>query len=860
MHTVHVVFYPCTSTMSLSWLFVSIVGLFCPCSGENGLLRAYSPGDIIIGGLFPIHLQTNRSTMPGSLACRDYAVQSFLRSQVMIYAIREINQRTPRVLPNITIGYDIYDTCGDASFAISATLQLLKSQSDPQSCLVPASSQSALTEPKTKAVIGEAFSEVSIAVARIVALSSVAQISYASTSELLSRKLKFPTFLRTIPSDEFQTRGIAEMVKRYNWKTVAIVGSDDEYGKYGSDNLENIFSETNDPCIDFISILPDYFSQNNSEAHKRQAELISNINKSSAEAVILFTKEVNVAVIIEAAIKHNLNRTWIASDTWSTSTELSSLPGIEMAGEVFGFISKRHELSGFKDYVISMFNGTTNAILEDYLTRYPLCSYQSEENRESNCSLTNSQQGSKQCLDPSCLATYIDQDLVYNVYLAVQVIAEGLRRLLKCDNHKCERNTKFTALELLMEIKKVNFNVHNSHIVFDHNGDPTRLGYDIVYWNMTTALTRITTIGEYWPNGEIKVPNDLVQNVTVTVYNCSKTCQPGQQLKKHGKKCCYDCVPCADGEFSAGNGAECKPCGLKEFSSPQRDRCLNKTVEFLERSDPFVIFLSCLEVFGIIVTIVFAILFIINRSTPIVKAVGGYLCFLELFSLLACFCLTFNFAGKPTAASCMAGLPLFGIVFSLCISCILANLLQILVGFNFNLKIGSWIEKFNQPVLVVTVVSGIQVALCVSWLCFHPPHPDPKDSNQTILHQCHKGSSYFFIAMLGYNALLALICFLIAFKGKQLPDLYKNASLITVSMLLFLIVWIFFIPIYITMTGEYKRAIESAAILISSYSILGCHLAPKCYIMVFRKEINNKSAITAYIRKHYEQTGEAVVK
>lgn len=99
----------------------------------------------------------------------------------MIYALREINQRTPRALPNFTLGYDIYDTCGDVSIAIRATLQLLKNQSDPQMCLVPANFQSVLSEPKTKAVIGERYSEVSIAVARVVALSSVAQVCLLCT-------------------------------------------------------------------------------------------------------------------------------------------------------------------------------------------------------------------------------------------------------------------------------------------------------------------------------------------------------------------------------------------------------------------------------------------------------------------------------------------------------------------------------------------------------------------------------------------------------------------------------------------------------------------------------------------------------
>ncbi|KAM6968601.1 G-protein coupled receptor family C group 6 member A-like [Tautogolabrus adspersus] len=856
--------------MSLYLFFITLCVSFTH-PGESDVLHAFSPGDVIIGGLFPLHRQTNRNTTRGPTSCSVYNLRTFLHSQVMIYAISEINQRTPRVLPNISVGYDIYDNCGDVSFAIKATLQLLKDQSDPKSCLGSANVQAAFVEPKTKAVIGGGNSELSIAVARVVALSSVTQVSYASTSQLLSRKLKFPTFLRTISSDEYQTKAIAELVEKFNWKTVAIIGSDDEYGKYGSDNLLDLFGKMKDVCIEFHEILPGDFSLKNNKSHPMLNKLQSIINESSAEAIILFTKSSNVDVIMREAIRYNSNRTWIASDSWSTSERIFTLPGIEKAGQVFGFISKRNEVPGFRDYVLSMFNGTTNSILEHFLTHYPLCPKQSEENSETNCSITNSQQGSNECR-MRCLANHIDQDASYNIYLAVQVIVEGLRRLLKCDSHHCGRSANFTALELLLEIKKVNFTVNTTHIDFDSNGDPS-LGYDIVYWDMTAS--HIKTIGEYWPCGQIKVPDDLVEkmsNVSVTAYNCSKTCKPGQELKIEHRKCCKICAPCEEGAFSPGNGTQlnvhvfvsvgekCIYCAMEKYSSPLKDCCLDKTIGFLLWSNAFVIILSCLAVFGILVSVVFAVLFTIYRSTPIVKAVGGYLCFLELFSLLACFCLTFSFVGQPTDASCMFGLPLFGIFFSLCISCILANLLQILLGFNFDQSKGYWIKKLNQPALIVVVVSGVQLALCVPWLYFYPPSTDETTLRKEILKQCTKGSTVFFIAMLCYNAFLALVCFLFAFKGKKLPDLYKNASLISTSMTLFLIIWILFIPIYISKFGKYKRGIESAGILVFSYSILVFHLAPKCYIMVFRKEINNEKAITEYIRKHYEQRNIAVVK
>lgn len=270
------------------------------------------------------------------------------------------------------------------------------------------------------------------------------QISYASTSELLSSKFKFPTFLRTVPSDEHQTKGIAELVKQFNWKSVAIVGSNDEYGKYGSDRLQEYFRKT-DVCIDFVEILDGDFDRNTSKTQEKLRELLGMITNSSAEVIIMFTSDTNAAIILKGAINDKLNRTWIASDTWSTSTDISSMPGIQLAGQVFGFIFKKHEVPGFEDYVTSMFNATNST---SFLSGITLCSNKSEENKRNNCSLTSSQTGSQQCLSLRCLISYIDQDESYSIYLAVQVIVEGLRGLLKCDHQRCQRHPEFTAWEV----------------------------------------------------------------------------------------------------------------------------------------------------------------------------------------------------------------------------------------------------------------------------------------------------------------------------------------------------------------------------------------------------------------------------
>ncbi|XP_075993710.1 G-protein coupled receptor family C group 6 member A-like [Genypterus blacodes] len=820
-------------------LLLQLVCVLCVCSSED-VRHVYAPGDIIIGGLFPIHLQTNRSN-PGSAVCTNYNRKIFLRSQVMIYAINEINQDPTKALPNITLGYDLYDTCGDVWFATRAALHLLKGQSEPQSYCLPADIDSALPEPQTKVVIGEMYSEVSIAVARILSLSSVTQISYGSTSELLSRKSKFPTFLRTVPSDTSQTKAIAELVRQFDWRSVAIVGSDDEYGKYGSDCLVENINKIMNVCIDFVDILPGNFALNNSETRTKLFELMKKIEKSPAEAIILFTKGANVNFIMEGAIQSSFNRTWIASDSWSTSTSIASMPDIQRVGQVFGFIPNQKEIPGFRDYVINEMFNTTNKFIQHYLL--------------------NEQQGSETCLDPSCLVNYIDRAGSYYTYLAVNVVVEVLRHLLKCDSQKCERGNNFNASEFLTEIHSINVTVNSTRIWFDANGDPS-IGYDILQWNLAGPKHSKTNIGVYWPSGRMELSGDLIRkmrNSNVTAFNCFKMCEPGYELKQLKRRCCVECAPCQKGESSSGRDAACQRCGDDQYSSLQRDKCLNKTIEFLDWRDPFVVILTFFDSLGIIATVLFAVLFTIHRRTPIIKAVGGYLCFLELLSLLACFCLVFTFTGRPTEASCFIGLPVFCLAFTLCISCILANLFQIMLGFNFDLSNGRWLQKLNCPVAVVAVIFGLQLTLFIPWLALYRPHlKHTPELNTTLLH-CAKGSKVLFGAMLAYNAVLAFVCFLFAFKGKRLPDLYKNASLITLSMVLFLVLWIPLIPIYMFKITKYTRKIEAAAIVISSYSILCCHLAPKCYIMLFKKEINNENAITEHIRKHYERKEMAVV-
>jgi len=56
----------------------------------------------------------------------------------------------------------------------------------------------------------------------------------------------------------------------------------------------------------------------------------------------------------------------------------------------------------------------------------------------------------------------------------------------------------------------------------------------------------------------------------------------------------------------------------------------------------------------------------------------------------------------------------------------------------------------------------------------------------------------------GYLCLLAMVTFYTAFQARKLPESFKETKFVTFSMLIFFIVWLSFVPAYLTTSGKLK--------------------------------------------------------
>ncbi|XP_069057766.1 vomeronasal type-2 receptor 26-like [Pleurodeles waltl] len=433
------------------------------------------------------------------------------------------------------------------------------------------------------------------------------------------------------------------------------------------------------------------------------------------------------------------------------------------------------------------------------------------------------------------------------------LIADHLLRLAIYDFGGSAGVTQYKLLHYLKNVHTKNS--ASKEVSFDRNGDAPPL-LDFVHWQMTSKDTsrflKVGTFDSSAPRGQkLIINNSAIQwsgsSHKVPISICSEPCLPGYRKSAiEGKpRCCFECVPCSEGSITnLTDSADCMKCPDDHWSSVLGDRCIPKSIVFLSYKEPLGSTLAFMSVFFFCNTLYVLGVFIWYRDTPVVKANNRGISYLLLVSLMLCFLSAMNFIGHPKKETCMLRQIVFGIIFSTCVSCVLAKTITVVMVFRAT-KPDSNLKKFLGKKIAYTIVltcTVIQMTIGIAWLTTSPSFPEHITSPATreIILGCNEGSIVWFYSMLAFMGLLASVSFLISFLARNLPDSFNETKFITFSMLVFVSVWLSFIPAYLSTKGKYLVAVETFAILSSSAGLLFCIFTPKIFIIFWRPDRNTR--------------------
>ncbi|KAK7896708.1 hypothetical protein WMY93_022033 [Mugilogobius chulae] len=473
------------------------------------------------------------------------------------------------------------------------------------------------------AVIGPDSSSKSFAPASLLGSYLVPQISYEASNELLSNKYLYPSFFRTIPSDKNQVTAMIQILVRFNWTWIALLGSDNDYGLQGMQSLAQQ-APFYGICIAYQGIIPSA----SDKTVTQMRNMVNSILTTKVNTIVAFSSKTKLSGFMPYVIEKNMtDKVWIGTEDWSVATLIPSIPGVRTIGTVIGISVKSADVQGFAEFEKRDFEKSQQ--------------YKENEDSFGNICLQSTSLESLVKYDFS-LETY-DLTSSFNVYKGVYAVAHALHKLLDCDARNCNNRT-VQPWELLPWMKKVRFSVDNTSVYFDSNGDPPT-GYDIVTWIWRDSEWSLRLVGSFSPDPVSLIINeDLIEwhnmgsdatSTQVPLSICSPPCPAGYKKILTGQhSCCFDCQACPSAHFlNKSDLTQCQPCLLVEWAPEKSESCLDRKVLLLTWDDPLAIALLFFMACCLFMTVSSAIILLLHITTPVAKSAGGRTCLVMLAAL-----------------------------------------------------------------------------------------------------------------------------------------------------------------------------------------------------------------------------------
>ncbi|KAJ6666103.1 hypothetical protein lerEdw1_001007, partial [Lerista edwardsae] len=638
--------------------------------------------------------------------CVPYRIHpwGYTQFQAIRLAVEEINNSSS-LLPNITLGYHIWDTCQE-TLNLQAIFELAQAELN---CL------HAGCPDRVIGVVGPDSDEMTILAARILTFYRLPQISYSAKEEIFTNKNIFPLLFRMLPSENFQISGIVALLEMFNWRWVSAVGKGT---KASQKSIQTLIAQAKlkSICISYQSVMT---ASDNTVSVTQLQRVIENIQRAQTDVTIILNDENVVETFFGIVIELKITgKVWIAPENWVLSHVVASMPGIRATGTVLGLTIKPIKLDQFTWFVKETLQCTSSNA-----TASPMHSGSSKLEELWGCS-----QACNECrlLTPELLADILNSSIwhwSFYSYAAIYTLAHSLHSFLGCNLETCQVDKTFEPWQLHEKLYKVDFQVQNTTIKFNDQRD-LYLGYNVITWAWEDGEVDFRTIGNYsserlqldwgaisWAASNGQIPRAV----------CISVCGVGEiRSKPMLDECSCRCDTCQEGTFQNQSDAEvCSPCPPGMWSPAKSGECFYPRITHLDTNNINVSALVIGALVGFCLLCGCLLVFATHWQTPVVKAAGGKLAFVMLASLMASCATTSLFVGRPTSCLCLIRQPLFAVSYTLCVSCLLVRAFQIIFIFKLACRfprVHKYWVKYKGTYCTVALCTGVQGLLCLLWL------------------------------------------------------------------------------------------------------------------------------------------------
>ncbi|XP_062992814.1 vomeronasal type-2 receptor 26-like [Elgaria multicarinata webbii] len=812
----------------------------------------YQPGDLVIGGIvsqvFFLYNILSFMEQPAQMLHDEplSVPKNYQHILALAFAVKEINEN-PNILTNISLGFHILNSYYEARMTSKATMNLLSTQHR----FVP--NFKCHNQNNMVALIGGCISETSANMVIISASRKTAQM---------------------VPNEAQQYMGVVRLLQHFQWTWIGLGAVDDDRGDRFLQTMVPMLSQ-NGICYAFIVRITKWdYVDKMIDVYLKHWESYGIVIQSKANVIFVYGEPpsfqaLRVLLFLAPFLAlPPLGKVWIVTSHWDfASLSIQKIWDMQTFHGSISFTVHLNQPLGFQTFVkrIRPFWSKGDGFIQDFWEQAFSCSLKISDVMEEDKETCTGKEELETL--PGALFEMKMTGHSYNVYNAVYAVAHALHAIYKSrSKHKRLAERQRLAFQNVQPwqlhhfLSSTSFNNSAGDTVhFNVNGELVA-GFDVTNWLMFPNGSVVRVKVGRWdlqasPGKELTINDDEI--VWHTSFNqvlpfsvCNENCYPGYSKKKReGEKfCCYDCAPCPKGMISHQKDMDaCVNCPEDQYPNKEQTQCIPRVLSYLSYEESLGISLTILAISLFLITILVLGTFLKHKDTPIVKANNRSFTYILLISLFLCFLCTLLFIGQPGNVVCLIRQMVFGVVFSVALSSILAKTITVLVAFMAT-KPGSRLRKRLGKGLANSIaLSGslIQAGICTVWLSTFPPFPDVDmhSLDGKIILECSEGSACMFYCVLGYLGSLAMVSFMVAFLARKLPDSFNEAKFITFSMLVFCSVWLSFVPSYLSTRGKYVVAVEIFAILSSSTGLLVFIFFPKCYIIVLRPELNNRQLL-----------------